>query len=798
MLRNLLKYYLHNFSKNLYYTLINVSGLALGLAISLIIAVYLQNELTYDKHYTDYERIYRVAPFYELEEGYLAAQSGAGIGPLMKEEFPEIESYVRMVSMGENFFFRYKEKSFYDDFVYFADSTYFQFFSSEFLEGNADSCFKKAQSIVLTKSLANKVFGNEKALGKVIKTNNNFFEVTGVIKDHPQNTHLRFNALLPGFMNAISLDDMKRSLWSTTMFNYVKLKEGESPETVVNHFDRFYDKYMKDMGEMFGADFDIRLERLDEIHLNSTAAYDLNRGNIRYLVTFGGIGFMILLLAMINYVNMATARAPARSKEAGIRKVVGSDKKSLVFQFLGESLLLATISMALALSLAEVIVNTGMFKSLAQKDLSDALFSSNYVIIGAPILILFVGLLSGIYPAYQIAKVDPLDGILGSVELKKKRTWLRSLLVGFQITMSVSVVVIAVTMADQIQFINSKYLGFNKEEVILIQSQDSVIAHNFLERKGLLLAHQDINAISTSTNTPGSHVGRSLVAFDEQGLETEVVDFMVVGQDYFKTLQIPITEGRVFGEKDSLLTVQPVLVNQRFLEVMDWETIDDKYLYWAMDEFGPTESGRVIGVTENFHAFSLHENINPLVFYLASFPEGSINIRINRENMDDVVDFLTTQWELIDPNHPFEFYYLEDDLGNLYAEDKRLAQLTKALTFLAIFISILGLLGLASFIIERRTKEIGVRMVLGASQAQVMWLILRQITVLVLVSSLLSIPIANKVIALWLDNFAYTAPVKIEVFVITIFLSLVLSYLTVAYHIFYAARANPVDVLKYE
>ena len=798
MLRNLLKYYIRNFSKNRYYTLINISGLALGLAISLIIAVYLQSELTYDKHYSDYERIYRVAPFYELEEGYLAAQSGAGIGPLMKEEYSEIESFVRMVSMGENFFFRYKDQSYYDDFVYFSDSTYFQFFTSEFLEGNANGCFKNSHSIVFTKSLADKVFGNEKALGKIIRTNNNFFEVTGVIQDHPQNTHLRFSALLPGFMSPISLDDMKRSLWSTTLFNYIKLKEGASPDQVVNNFDRFYNKYMKDMGEMFGADFDIRLERLDEIHLKSTAAYDLNRGNVNYLFTFGSIGFMILLLAMINYVNMATARAPARSREAGIRKVVGSDKKSLIFQFLGESLLLALISMILALSIAEIIVNTHLFQDLAQKDLSNSLFTSKYVLLGAPILVLFVGLLSGAYPAYQIAKVDALDGVLGSVESNKRRTWLRSLLVGFQIAMSISVVIIAVTMADQIQFINSKYLGFNKEEVILIQSQDTIIARKFMERKPLLLTHEDIKSISTSPNTPGSHVGRSIVAFDEQGHETEVVDFMVVGQDYFKTLQIPVVEGRPFGSEDTLLSSQPVLVNQRFLEVMQWNTIEDKYLYWAIDEYGPTESGKVIGVTENFHAFSLHDSINPLVFYLETDPDRSINIRINRDNTGEVIDFLTVQWEKIDPDHPFEYYYLEDDLSNLYSEDKRLAQLTKALTYLVIFISILGLLGLASFIIQRRTKEIGVRLVLGASQGQVMWLIVKQITSLVLVASIISIPVANKVIGLWLNNFAYTTPVKIEVFIITIFLSLVLSYVTVAFHVFYAARANPVDVLKYE
>ena len=772
--------------------------MALGLAISLIIAVYLQNELTYDKHYSDYERIYRVAPFYELEEGYLVAQSGAGIGPLMKDEYEEIESFVRLVSLGENFFFRCKEQSYYDDFVYFADSNYFNFFSTEFIEGNADSCFKKSQSIVLTKTLAKKVFGNEKALGQVIRTNNNFFEVTGVIQDHPQNTHLRFNALLPGFMKPITLDDKKRSLWSTTMFNYVKLKEGAQPESVVNAFNRFYDKYMRDMGEMFGADFAIRLERLDEIHLKSTAAYDLNRGNMRYLMTFGGIGFMILLLAMINYINMATARAPARSKEAGIRKIIGSDRKALMLQFIGESMLLSLASMVLGISLAEIVVNSELFQTLAQKDLSGELFQSKLVLLGAPILMLVVGIFSGIYPAYQIARVKMLDGVFGFVTLNKKRSWLRSLLVGFQIAMSVSVVIIAVTMADQIQYINSKYLGFNKEDVILIQSQDTVIANNFIKRKPLLLAHEDIKAISTSANTPGSLVGRSLVAFDEKGLETFVVDFMVVGQDYFKTLQIPVVDGRPFGPEDTLLSVQPVLVNQRFLEVMEWDNIDDKYLYWAIDEYGPTESGKVIGVTEDFHAFSLHENINPLVFYLETYPDRSINIRINRENKEEVIAFLSSHWDDVDPDHPFEYYHLEEDLGSLYAEDQRLAQLTRALTFLVIFISILGLLGLASFVIQRRTKEISMRMVLGATQVQVMWLLVKQIALIVLVAGIIAIPVAYQAIALWLDNFAYTSPIKIEVFIITIFLSLVLSILTVAYHIFYAARVNPVDVLKYE
>ena len=798
MLRNLFKYYIRTFSKNKYYTLLNVSGLAIGLAISLIIVVYLQNELTYDKHYKDHDRIFRVAPYYDLEEGYLVAQSGAGIGPLLQQEFEEIESFVRMVSLGENFFFRYKEQSFYDDYVYFADSSYFQFFKTEFIAGHADSCFRNSQSIVLTESFAERVFGNEPALGKIIRTNNNFFSVTGVIKDHPQNTHLQFSALLPGFMDSISLDEMKRSLWSTTMFNYVKLREGVDPEEIIGQFDRFYDKYMKELGERLGATFDIQLERLDRIHLFSTAAYDLNRGNIRYLVTFGGIGLMILLLAMINYVNMATSRGPARTREAGIRKAVGSDKKALIFQFLGESLVLAFVSLILALSLAEIVVHTELFQTLSQKDLSRALFSSKYVLVGAPVLALMVGVLSGLYPAYQIARVDTIDGILGNVEFKKTNNWLRSLLVGFQITMSVSVVVVAITMADQIQYVNSKYLGFNKEEVILIQIQDSVMANNFLSRKSELMKHEGILSISTSLNVPGSHVGRSLVAFDELGQETEVVDFMVVGQDYFKTLQIPVIQGRPFGMQDTLLSDQPVIVNKRFMDVMGWDTLENQQLFWAMDEYGPTESGHIIGVTSNFHAFSLHDSINPLVFYLEPYPDGSINIRIDRDRIDEVAAYLTEMWTFIDPDHPLEYYYLEDDLGNLYSEDKRLAKLTNALTYIAIFISVLGLLGLASYITQRRTKEIGVRLVLGASPAKIAWLIMKQITVLVLIASVISIPIAYQVIAMWLSNFAYTAPIHFPVFVITIFLTLILAYVTVAYHVIYAVRANPIDVLKYE
>jgi len=495
---------------------------------------------------------------------------------------------------------------------------------------------------------------------------------------------------------------------------------------------------------------------------------------------------------------MATARAPARMREAGVRKVAGSNKKSLIYQFLGESIILSLLSLGLALSLAEIIINTEIFKSLSQKDLSNTLFTGKLIWLGAPIIAMLVGFLSGIYPAYQIAQVSLLDSIYRQVELKNKRNWLRSLLVGFQIAMSVGVVIVAVTMADQIKFINSKYLGFNKEEVILIQSQDSVAVHNFMLKKPQLLSHPDIHSISTSLNIPGSHVGRSIVAFDAEGLETEVVDFMVVGLDYFKTLQIPILEGRSFNVGDSTLLDRPVLINQRFKDLMDWESYEGKELFWAMDEYGPTESGQVIGVSDNFNAFSLHESINPLIFYLEPYPDGSINIRLNRENIDDIILFLTEIWKDIDPNHPLEYYYLEDDLGNLYAEDRRLAQLTSALTYIAIFISCLGLLGLASYITQRRTKEIGVRLVLGASQAQVIILILKNITLLVLISSLISIPIAYKVIEMWLENFAYAAPINLSVFAITIFLSLVLSYITVAYHVLYAARANPINVLKYE
>ena len=794
-----LRYYIRYFLRNRAQTLFNVGGLAIGLAISLIVLLYVENELSYDRHFPDYDRIYRVAPHFQLEQNYLIALSGMGLGPLMKKEYDEIEEFTRIGSVGENVFLKHGGNTHYEDLIYFTDSNFFSVFETRFLEGDSKQCFRHSNNMVVTQSFARELFGNKPPLGKVVQTSNNTFTISGVIADPPQNSHLVYRALLPAFLDSTADEELRGSLWMSTLFTYVRLKEGTHPDQIESRFTGFYNKYMREMGEALGGSFSVELERLDKVHLYSNADFDLNRGNITYLWAFGGIGALILILAMINYINMATARAPSRAGESGIRKVLGSDRKSLIFQLLGESVLTAFIGLFLAVSLAEITVNTELFKEVAQKDLSEAFFRSRFVWLVAPLVALSTGILAGIYPAYQISGYSEIESIKKGEIQRKVRPWIRTVLVSFQITMSITVVVLSLTMARQMEFIQTKNLGYNKSDVLLIPIQDSIILNQYDAIKSEFLRHPHVKDVSMSSTVPGWGVGRSLVSFDPEGLNTEVVEFMVVGFDYFRTMQIPIIEGRPFDPLKDSADDNVVIVNQQWMERMGWDHFEDHYLYWAMDENGsPTQQGRVIGVSGNFNSFSIHEEIGPLVFYLDNRTGGSIHVRIDPEHHEEVIGFFTSGWEQFDARRPFEYSFIAEDLGKLYTEDDRLAKLTSALSVLVIFMSCLGLLGLASFIIQRKTREIGIRKILGASESAIFILLVREISVLLLVSSLIAIPLSWKLSDFWLQSFAFVSQPGIGIFVGTIISAFLLALITVAYHMIQASLTNPVDVLKYE
>ena len=794
-----LQYYIRVFLRNRSYTLFNVGGLAIGLAISLIVLLYVENELSYDRHYPDYDRTFRVTPHFRLEDDYLIALSGMGLGPLMKREFEAIEQFTRVGSVGENVFLKHSGNTYYEDLIYYTDSNFFDIFRVQFVEGDPATCFRHANNMVITSSFARELFGNQPPLGKVVQTSNNTFTISGVIADPPLNSHLIYRALLPAFLDTTAEEDLKGSLWMSTLFTYIRLEEETDPEQIESGFVSFYDKYMSEIGEALGGSFTVELERLDKVHLYSLADFDLNRGNVKYLWAFGAIGALILILAMINYINMATARAPIRARESGIRKVLGSDRKSLIFQFLGESVLTAFFGLFIAISLAEITVHSDLFMELSQKDLTEAFFHSRFVWLVAPMVALLTGVFAGIYPAYQISGYSEVESIKTGEIKRKARPWIRTILVSFQITMSITVVVLSLTMARQMEFIDSKNLGYNKSDVILVPIQDSIILNQYETIKSSFLQHPHVHDITMSSTVPGWGVGRAPISFDPEGLNTEVVEFMVVGYDYFQTMQIPILQGRSFQVETDSTDGEVVIVNQKWMDQMGWEDYHGRYLYWAMGENGqPTQQGRVIGVSGNFNSFSIHEEIGPLVFYLDNRTGGSIHIRLDRDHLDEVLDYFTDTWKNYDSRRPFEYSFIAEDLGKLYTEDDRLSKLTSALSVLVIFMSCLGLLGLSSFIIQRKTKEMGIRKILGASESRIFLLLVREIAILLVVSSLIAIPLSWKLSELWLNNFAFVPELEIGIFVGTILSAFLLAFATVAYHMFQASLANPADVLKYE
>ena len=651
---------------------------------------------------------------------------------------------------------------------------------------------------MLTQSLAQRIFKDEDPMGKIIKTNNNWFAVTGVILDIPDNSHFRFSALLPAFTNATTQEEKILTLWSTTLFTYVKLKSGADPKDIEDNFYTFYNKYMANVGDAIQGDFDIKLERLDKIHLSSWADFDLSKGNVKYLVIFVSIGLIILLLAIINYINMATARTPVRAREAGVRKVLGSGKKELIFQFVGESILLSFLALMIAISAAEIILHSAYFKALIQKDLSEGFMGSWVIWFASPLMALLVGVFSGLYPAFRIAKVPTIMALKSAVKPNKKEAFLRTLMVGFQVTVSVTLVIVAFTMAQQISFINQKDLGFNKNDILLIPIQDSIIADKLDEIGSVLMSHKDILSYSSSTTILGATVGKSIVRTDSVETENQVVDFMVVGENYFKTMEIDFVEGSGFNaQRDSLENV--VVVNQAFMNQMNWANLEDKQLFWNIDENGNSaNSGKVVGVTQNFNAYSLHEEIRPLVFYYQNQPKGSIHLRVNSLNYNSVVSFLKEQWKSIDPRRPLEFSLLKNDLQKLYADDQRLAKFIRLLTLIAIVISCVGLLSLASFITRIRAKELAVRKVLGATTQQVLASILKDVSKILVVACLVSIPLSQLFIFVWQNSFTVGAPLDFGVYIFTLIFTFLLAFIAVGFHALQAALTNPIDILKYE
>ncbi len=816
MFFNELKLKFRAFLKDKFYTILNIAGLSIGISVSIIILLYLQNDLTYDRYNKKHDRIFRLVtnvkgPGVEFHTPSAARE----LAPMLKDNFPEIESYARFLMDDEVLVSLPDEKSapaFRERYFCWTDSTVFDIFTFPFLAGNPKTALTQPHSIVLTKKLADKYFKTpQDALGKslLLFDNKENFIVTGIMKDLPDNTHMKFNALLSGVdaRTWATKDGQFNSeaIWNPDAYTYLLFQKGYHAQDLFTKFQPFYDKYIKPFGDIVSSKLWFYLEPLASIHFHSKQENDFPQGNVAYLYAFSAIGVFILMIACINYINMATARSGKRMKEIGLRKIFGSGKKRLTLSILMESMVLSFVALTLSWLIVFIILYATPFNELIQKELSLDIFHNPLLLYGSIGITLLIGLLSGLYPALYLPRLGIIKSMKGSFHSTTTGTSLRRLLVILQFTISIGVIICTLIMKDQIRYVRNKDLGFNKDHLLIVPIEDSIVENNIPVIRNELNSYSGIKSVALAYNVPGGRPGASVYKVETDSvMANQAFNGLYVGGNFIKTMGFTILAGRDFHENnEGDKGGRSFIINETAARRLGWYDPNKKgsdlrdALGKEIMHFHGKEPGHVIGVVKDFNISSLHNPIDPEIIEPVD-DGGNFYIRLSGTNLVNTMDFLKKKWSQLDPTHPFDYYFLDEHFNESYQADERQSSLISILSGICLAVSLLGIFGLSAFTAEQRTKEIGVRKVLGASSSQLIFLLFRDILVLIIIAAILASPLAWYVANLWLQNFAYKTGIDGVIFILAGAGALLIAFVTTSFHSVRTSSLNPVDTLRYE
>lgn len=800
MLKNYLTVAFRNLRDHKAYSFINIAGLAVGVACCMLILLYVLDELSYDRFNRNYDRIYRVVADLKMEGREVdMATTPAPVGPALVSEFPEVVQYAR-VSPTPNMLIRYKNNVFNETRFFWADSTLFDIFTVKFLEGNPKTALRRHHCVVLTESLAKKYFGSEDPIGKIMNFEDGTpYTVTGVIEDCPANSHFQYDM----FASMSSADFARNRSWlGGGFYTYILLRDGASAASLQHKFPALIRKYAgpqlyRALGITFsdwqkkGNSYKFRLERLASIHLYSHLDYEMGpNGDIKYVYMFSVIALFILMIACINFMNLSTARSSVRSREVGVRKVLGSSKTQLVRQFLSESFLLTSISVLVAVTLVELILP--LFNILSGKHLTTGYFNNWLALPVLLATVLVVGLIAGSYPSFFLSSFQPARVLKGH-DTRSKGNLLRSGLVVFQFAISIVLFISTFVVYHQLMYIQNAKLGFDKDHILVVQRAWALESHADAF-KHELMKNGDILDASNSTNIPGVTFGENVFrAENTQGAQQYLMSMMSSDYDFAKAMGLEVDEGRYFSRQfpsDSFA----VVLNESAVRMFGLTDPVGKRIFFV----GSDKPFEIIGVVKDFHYESLHERIRPLVITLYIGQTPYLPIRFRTSNISGLLSFIKGEWKKFVPGKPFEYYFLDQDISRLYRAEQQTGEVFTAFSFLAILIACLGLFGLAAFTAERRTKEIGIRKTLGSSIAGIVFLLSKDFTKWVLIANVIAWPVAYYFMNNWLKDFAYRIELNPWTFVLSGVLALTIAEVTVGFHAMRAAAANPVEALRYE
>ena len=803
MFRNYLTIAIRNLLRHKGYSAINVLGLAIGIACCILIMLYVQDELSYDRYHEKHVRIYRLAESATIAGRPIeAAVTPPPWAPVLAEEYPEIEQITRLKPPGSRWLIRYKENRFYERFFVFADSSVFDIFTIPLVQGNAKTVLAEPHAVVLSESMADKYFGDENPIGKVITGDDLYeFTVTGIMEDMPGNSHFHFDFLASYASLAPNKlynepSTMQSHGFSHDVFTYLLLREGQEPEDLERKFPGFLDRHLGDMLEGTGIVARPFLQPLTDIHLHSNMEAELGpNSDIRYVYIFSSLAVFVLLIACVNFMNLSTARSARRAQEVGIRKVLGAQRQQLIRQFTGESIFLSVIALVIALVVVHLLLP--QFNAVSGKTL-EMDYQSIWLVPTLAAIALLTGVVAGGYPAFILSSFRPVAVLTGALKAGASQSFLRKILITFQFIVSIIMIIGTVVVLDQLRYMQTKHLGFDKENVVIVRLPDAEAIKGYTAFKNAVLQYPEILNASTSSSVPGGQPSLNLVT-PEGVQEDQSPVYQVIWSDYdfIETLGVEMAAGRTFSREfgsDSTAC----LINMATVRSLGWENPVGRTIRMtgAPDSNPPIE---VIGVMEDFHNKSLHQPIEPLMILLLSEAASFMEIRIQGNNVTRGLEILQEQWRKIYPSHPaMDYSFLDADLEQLYIAEQRMGSVFIAGAILSILIACLGLLGLSSFMAEQRTREIGVRKVLGATISNVILLLSRDFTKLILLAIVVGAPAAYYVMQTWLTGFPYRIELSLGVFAFSGLAALLIAWLTVGYQAFKAAASNPADALHGE
>ncbi len=800
MLKNNIRIAIRNLRKYKAFSFINIIGLAVGVACVVLILLYVLDDLSYENFNRNAGRIYRVYSSARIEGGEMKmAVTPPPLGATLVREIPEVKQYTRVMPTA-NMLIRYKNNVFNETRFFWADSTLFDVFTMSFIKGNPRTALNEPHTVILTESLAKKYFGNEDPIDQVMNFEDGTpYTVKGVIKDCPVNSHFHYDM----FASMASIDVSKANFWLNDIFyTYIVLKKGASPTVLEAKFPELIKKYAgpqlyqalgitMDDWRKKGYAYGMHLQSLNSIHLYSHLENEMEpNSDIKYVYIFSVIAIFILLIACINFMNLATARSVMRSKEVGVRKVLGSNRAQLIIQFLLESIMLTFFSIMLAIVLVEICLP--YFSDLSGKQLHSAYFNNLFTIPSLILTVLIVGIIAGSYPAFFLSSFRPVKVLKGKA-IAEKGSWFRSGLVVFQFSISIILFIGTFIIDNQLNYIQKAKLGFNKEQVLVVKRAWALENHAQTFKEALLKNHNIINA-SCTNDLPGQIYSQTLFKPENASSSQQyLLATMFSDYDFIKTLDIKLASGRYFSKKypsDSLA----VVLNQKAVQMLDIKDPIGKRLSFS----GSNISYQIIGIVKDFNFESLHQSIRPLVLLLNRGQSSYMPIKISSKNISESVSFIKNEWKRFVPNKPFEYFFLDDEFSKLYLSEQKTSEIFTAFSVLAIFIASLGLFGLAAFTAERRTKEIGIRKALGASISNIILLLSKEFTKCVLIANVIAWPVAYYFMNNWLKDFAYRIHISLWTFILAGCLALIIALLTVTLHAIKAAMANPIKSLRYE